>query len=114
MKIGDIKGEKALDVLADLIMPISMIAQDKELVRQIRSGDKINGIKTVLKSHKAEIIEVLAILDGVTVKEYEVNLLTLPVKLMELFNDAELLKLFPSAAVSENGDGSLSASTTSK
>ena len=38
----------------------------------------------------------MAIIDGVPVDEYEVNFLTLPSKLMEIFNDEAISELFTS------------------
>ena len=97
MKVSDLKGEAALDALADLLEPITEIITDEEFVRLSRSNaPKIKLAKAAIKGHKKAIIEILAILDGVPPEEYEVNLITLPKKLLEVFNDPDVASLFQS------------------
>lgn len=95
MKLSEIKGEKALDVLADLIEPASEIMTDKMVVATAKSGQKMRAIKLAIKNHKKAVIEILAALDGAEdVDSYEVNVLTLPVKFVEIFNDPDVMSLF--------------------
>lgn len=93
MKLSDIKGEEALDVVAELLDPITAMGMKDEIKKADRK-DKIGFIKIILKSCKKEIIEILAILDRTPVEEYEVSLLSLPSKVMELFNDPSVQELF--------------------
>ena len=94
MKLSEIKGEQALDVIAEIIDPISELALDTEL----RGKPKLIMIKQALKSHKQAVIEILAALELKTVDEYmeTMNLLTLPQQLMDIFNDPEMALLFDS------------------
>lgn len=97
MKLSEYKGEKALDLLADLIEPAAVIMADKEIARLAKANmPPIKIVKTAIKNHKAEVIEILAILDGEDPKEYaeKVTLFTLPAKLLEIFNDPDLMNLF--------------------
>lgn len=95
MKLSEIKGEQALDVLADIIDPLTKICMDEEIQNMVKSKvPTIKLIKPILKNHKKEIVEVLAILDGENPETYEVNVLTLPIKLMELMNDPAFNELF--------------------
>ena len=94
MKLSEYKNEQALDILADILEPSAKIFSDKEVKEAFGTGDKIKDIKTAIKTHKAEIIEILAVLDGVPVAEYECNVLTLPVKLLEILNDTDLMSFF--------------------
>lgn len=99
MKLSDIKGEEALDVLADLIEPVAIIMADKKVSNIYNSGQpKINLVKYIIKNHKSRVVEILAILDRKDPKEYEkdMSLLTLPIKLLELLNDEELISVFQS------------------
>ena len=71
MKLSEYKGEKALDLLADLFEPATAIMADKEIMNAVRANlPKIKIVKTVIKNHKREVIEILAILDGEDPKEY--------------------------------------------
>lgn len=93
MKLSEIKGEEALDVVAELLDPIASMGM-KEEVKKANRKNRMEFIKTILKSCKKEIIEILAILDRTPVEEYEVSLATLPGKVMELFSDPAIVELF--------------------
>ena len=102
MKLSDYKNEEALDLLAELIEPASKIMSDKNVQKLIKGKNKTGVVKTIIKSHKSEIIEILAILDGVPVDQYECNVLSLPIKLLELLNDKELVNFFTSQEWTED------------
>ena len=95
MRLSEIKGEQALDVLADIIEPVTAICIDEEIQSMVKSGvPTLKMVKPIIKNHKKEIVEILAILDGENPAEYEVNVLTLPIKLLELLNDPSIKQLF--------------------
>ena len=76
MKLSDIKGERAMDVAADLILPISNIASDEDAAdlfrrRPIPEGmtarefalDRIKtGIPILLKKHRRDLVTILSLL----------------------------------------------------
>lgn len=107
MRLTDIKGEEALDFLADIMDPIISIMSDKEVQDAFRADDRLTAIKLLLRSHKKETIQIMAIMDGEgdAVEEYteKVNILTLPRKLLELFNDPEVMALFTSQGQMTDG-----------
>ena len=97
MRLADYRGEEALDILADLVEPAAAIMADKEIAAIAKSKQPvIKVVKPAIKNHKAEVIEIMAILDGEDPKEYaeKVNLFTLPAKLLSLLNDPDLKNLF--------------------
>ena len=97
MKITDFENEKALDALADLLDPLSVILTDKAIKELYQSEpSKLKLVKALLKTHKTEIIQILAILDDTPVEQYKVNILTLPAKLLEILNDPTIQDLFTS------------------
>lgn len=106
-KLSEYKGEEALELLADLIEPMSVIMTDKE-IHALFKENRFKAISLAIKKHKDAIIEILAILDGVPVDKYECNLLTLPVTILALLNDKEMLQLFTSAG--QMGDATSFAS----
>ena len=97
-KLSEIKGEDALDVLADVLEPVSVIAQDEEFVKAVRDKkfSKIEMVRYLLKNHKAEILKTMAIIDGKDVENYSPSIIELPVMLLDLLNDPDLLSLFTS------------------
>lgn len=95
MRLSDIKGEEALDMLADILEPLTEIAQDKEFTGNLgRNTGK--AIKHVLKEHKKAIITMLAVINREDVETYQPSLLTLPALLLDIFNDEEVIRLFQS------------------
>ena len=95
MKLSEIKGEKAIEVFADLLEPVGKMLTDGEIKGLIeQDAPKVEIVQKLLKNHSKEVIEMMAILDDVPVEEYEVNFVTLPAKLIELFNDEAVTELF--------------------
>lgn len=94
MKLSDLKGEAALDALADMIEPASEIMTDTKFVQFIREGNKLKAVQYAIKNHKKAIIAIMAASEGASPDEYEINLVSLPKKLLEVFNDPEIVDLF--------------------
>jgi len=112
MKLSEIKGERALEVLADLIEPIKILATDEKFRTEL-SKDKLSGIKYLLKNQSKTIITVLAIVNGEDPETYEPNLLTLPMTLIEFFNDPSIMELFglQSQTSEKTSSGSVTVNT---
>lgn len=99
MKLSDIKGEDALDVLADIIEPVALILADGKVQELYESGKpKLLLVKHIIKNNKKQVLEIMAILERKSYDEYvkEVNLLSLPMKLLELLQDEDLIAVFQS------------------
>lgn len=104
MKLSEIKGEKAIEVFADLLDPVGKILTDEEIVKAFRNDEsRIVIVQKMLKRHAKEVIEAMAIIDGTPVEEFKENVdfLTLPSKLMDFFNDEAVSKLFTSQGQKE-------------
>lgn len=111
-KLSEYKNEEALDLLAEIIDPVANIFADTEFVDSLQKN-KLLAIKYVLKNHQEKILEILAALEGVSVEEYECNIFTLPITLMQLLNDKELLDFFKSQGlrIGEESSGSAMENT---
>lgn len=94
MKLSEIKGERALEVLAELIDPIAEMVQDEGFKNVARAGDKMCVVKYLLKSHGKNVIKVLALINGEDPNTYEPTLLQLPMMVLELFEDPDVNRLF--------------------
>lgn len=95
MKLSEIKGEKAIEVFADLLDPVAKILADEDVLNAIRSKEpQLLIIQKMLKNKSKEVIKMMAILDDVPVEKYEVNFMTLPSKLLEIFNDPMVTEVF--------------------
>ena len=94
MKISEIKGQAAIDALADLLDPMSIILTDKKVIEALRTQNRLKAMQVMLKSHPKEVVEMLAILEGEDPNTYEPSLAVLPLKLLQFFNDPEIKELF--------------------
>lgn len=94
MKLSEIKGERALEVLVDLIDPVTLIAADEEIVNTYKSkAPKILLVKKLIENHKKEVLTILAILNDENPETYEPSLIELPKMLLDLVHDEELMNL---------------------
>ena len=121
MRLSDFKGEEALDVLADIIEPLTFIIADNDIQKLIdESKDKekqvpmIKYVTPAIKNHKTELIQILARLQNQSVEEYKENLslVTLPMQVLEFINDPEIQKFFTSQSQSTETPSASSGSAT--
>ena len=126
MKLSDIKGERTLEVIADLIDPIANIAEDAEAAELFARKKLPEGVSpktfllnrarkslpVLLRNHKKDLVAIMSAIDGVSPQEYEsrLNLVTLVQDLTELMTDEAFGVLFISAQ-SGNNSGSAQVST---
>lgn len=89
-KLSEYKDEESLDLLADLLEPCTELFSDKALVAVIRKETRIKAIQYAIKNHKKEVVEIMAILNGVPAKDFHYNVFTLPMMVLEVFNDKDL------------------------
>ena len=121
MRLSDIKGDRTLEVIAEIIDPIANIAEDEEssamfkreklpdgmtakkfLMKRVRKS-----LPVLLKGHKADIIAILSAIEGVSAEEYAgaLNLVKLVKDCTDLLTDEAFMELFISAQ-SETNSGS--------
>ena len=126
MKLSDVKGDRVLDVIADLIDPIANIAQDKNVAemfkrkavpegmeaREFFAARMRKGMPALLKGHKHDIIAILAAIEGVTPDEYTdaLNLAKLFTDTMELITDEAFIDFLSSPKTTKDADSSGSVS----
>lgn len=96
MKISDIKGKQALEVMDGLIDPLTKILADTE-VRDAARINRIQAIRLAVRKYPDEIILILALLEGEDPDAYEPSLLSIPKKLIEITEDEDVQMLFTSA-----------------
>ena len=109
MKLSEYQGEAALDILADMIEPAGEIMSDKE-IGDVFKKNRFKAIGLAIKNHKKAVMQILATMDGVSVDEYKCNVFTLPVKILEILNDPDLVQLFTYQGQTGDANSSGSAS----
>lgn len=113
MKLSEIKGERTLEVIAELIDPIANIAANpaaKALFerktlpegmekREFAVQRLRKGVPSLLKDNKADVIAILAAIEGVTQEEYaaSLNLAKLISDAADLISDEAFAAFFTSA-----------------
>lgn len=97
-KLSEYRDEDALDLLADIMEPASVIIADPDVQKAFEKENKIKAASVAIKRHKRAVMEVLARLDGVAVEDYHCNIFTLPARLIEVLNDDQLIKFFTEQA----------------
>jgi len=112
MRLNEIKGREAIELLADLMEPANEIFSDKELAKAYRSKVSVfEFAKIMLKNHPQAVSDVLTIIDG-----EEPTILTLPAKLISLMNEPEFVRFFESQGQSSEDEsfGSATENTEAK
>lgn len=125
MKLSDIKGDRVLDVIADIIDPIANMVQDKDVAamfkreavpdgveaRDFFAKRMCKGLPVLLKSHKADIIAIMAAIEGVTPEQYAASLdfPKLFTDVMELVTDDAFLDFLSSSETGKDAGASGSA-----
>lgn len=108
MKLRDLKGDRAIEVIADLIAPIANIASDQknlqlfraqklegETDREMAIRDLSQKIPTLLRTHKKDVLAILCAVNGA--EPDELSLIDIMKGAVELANDQDFLSLFISA-----------------
>lgn len=130
MKLSDIKGNRVLDVIADIIDPIANMVQDKDVAamfkreavpdgmeaRDFFAKRMCKGLPVLLKSHKADIIAIMAAIEGVTPEQYAASLdfPKLFTDVMELVTDDVFLNFLSSSETGKGAGAPGSASANSE
>lgn len=130
MKLSDIKGDRVLDVIADIIDPIANMVQDKDVAamfkreavpegmgaRDFFAGRMRKGLPILLKGHKADIIAIMAAIEGVTPEQYAASLdfPKLFTDAMELVTDDAFLDFLSSSGTGKDADAPGAASESSE
>lgn len=108
MRLSEIKGERVFDVIADIIEPACNIAKDEDAADLFdRSRKRPDGMSAkdfalervkasmpkLLRSHKDDLVVILAAMEGVSADEYRESL-TMPKLIQgvyEILTDDDLL-----------------------
>lgn len=129
MRLSDIKGERTLEVIAEIIDPIANIVGDKETINALKKeklpegadkheyllGRVKKALPLLVKGHKNDIISILAAIEGVPYEEYaeSLNLFKLMRDCTELLNDPAFVAVF-TLARSEISSGSAQENTEAR
>lgn len=113
MKLSDVKGARTLEVIAEVIDPVANIAEDEAAAALFRREKLPEGmtakkfllqrvrkfLPVLLKKHKADLIAIMAAIEGTDKKSYEdsLSLIKLTRDVTDLLTDEAFGELFISA-----------------
>lgn len=129
MKLSEIKGERVFDVIADIIEPIAIIAENpsaKEFFEKRKPPEGMNArefvmqrikktLPELLKSNKHELLAIFAAINGESAEEYakHFDLLRMMRDCTDLLTDDAFISLFISAQ-NEKSFGSAQENTEAR
>lgn len=93
MKLSEFKDEKAIEVVARLLVPIANIVKNKDNANA-RGGTQLEFASAILANNPRDVMDMLAILDDKDPSEYHCNAATVIFDTMNMLADEELLQLF--------------------
>jgi hypothetical protein len=95
MKLSEFKDEKAVEVVAKLLIPIGNIASNKANQKAKDSGGTLIAfVSAMLKNNQRDVMDMLAILDDKDPAEYHCSAATVIRDVFRMVSDPELLELF--------------------
>lgn len=97
-KFIDYKNEDAIELIADIMEPLSVVFTDEEIKNE---KNRMKAIAKALRKYKKEVVEILARIDNVPVENFECNALTLPARLLEIMNDKDIQDFLTSLGLME-------------
>lgn len=119
MKLSDVRGERTLEVVADLIGPVASIATDEEVMalfvpkttpegitpNQYFAQRMAKAVPQLVRGHKDDIVSILATIGGKTPEEYKsgMTLPSLMKDVTELLTDDGFADFFQSLGTSQSG-----------
>lgn len=92
-RLTELQNEQAAEMLAEIIEPAATIFADTD-VRDALKESKMSGVKTAMKKHSKELIDLLAIIDGADRETYSVNAIQIVSKTLAILSDKELVQAF--------------------
>ena len=112
-KFSEFQDEEAIELLADILEPVSTIMSDKKIAEIACNETKLKLVQYLLKNHSKQVLEILAMMNGEKVEEFKCNFFTLPVMLLDVLNDEVFVNFFSSqvAEMQKNASGSAMEST---
>lgn len=114
--LTEIKGDDALELIADLLEPATEIMSDKDVKTAYYSKNMASAVKTAIKGHKDAVRLILALLGGYDTETYNPNVTEIVQSAMQILTDKALQDLFtyPNQKSEEDISGSVSENSEAK
>lgn len=110
MRLSEFKDEKAIEVVAKLMLPITEIAKNTKN-KESRYKNRLEFASALLQNNAKEIKEILAILNDTSLEEYHCTAASVLNDVLEMVTDPEMMALFGLRSKTPPSSGSASENT---
>lgn len=110
MKLSEFRDEKAIDVVAKLLVPIANIAGNSANAA-MKGKSLMEFASAMLRNNPRDVMAMLAILDDKEPEDYHCSAASVLVDLVNMLGDEELLQLFGAQRQTRASSGSASETT---
>ena len=93
MRLSEFKDEKAIEVVAKLLVPIGNIAKNRENAKA-KGENILSFASSMLRNNASDVKAMLAILDEKEPEEYHCTVATVFKDVLNMISDPELLEIF--------------------
>jgi len=88
------RGEEGLELLADILGPVTVIFNDGKFKELTKKGDKLSAVQYVLKYYPGDVLYVMAKANGMDQSEYNPNPVELISDVLKFLNDPDMANFF--------------------
>lgn len=111
MKLAEFSGEKGIQVVGKLLLPVVNILSNPANAAEVESGNIVEQLSAFFRNNPRDVLEILAITDDKDPATYNINAQEALVKLVSWFDDPELLGLFGLQSQTVTSSGSATTTT---
>lgn len=115
MRLSEFKDEKAVEVVAKLLVPIGNIAADKEMANARKNSRHMGEFASLLlQRHTQDVMAMLAVLNDREPSDYHCTAATVLMDTFNMLSDPELMALFGLQRQTSASSGSASETTEAR
>lgn len=107
MRLSDFKDEKAIEIVAKLLVPIGNIAGNAKNVKAKEEG-KLAFASALLQNNAKDVMAMFAILNEKDPADYHCDAASVLVETLDMMNDPALMALFGLQGQTQGSSGSAS------
>jgi len=107
MRITEVTGVEAIELMADLMVPLTKILGDKKIAE--RKDNTLEMVKYALKEHSSDCLDLMVVSFGEEAREY--NAIKMFNGMVQIFTDPYMQDLF-TGQVQETGSSGLATENT--
>lgn len=105
-KLSEYTDGDALDMIADMLGPIVSMTKNEEFMNIMndKEATRLDKVQTAIKACKPEVMNILAILNGVPLENYHCSIASILIDLSSLLSDKDFTDFFESQGQKSSED----------